>query len=356
MSNYNDSSLTVAEAKVIEDPRIREMYDRLKLMITNGRKLSDAQAAALAQFAAQENLDPFNQECWYIDGVGPAIGIKGLRRKAQENLESEDPKNGHYFDVKFIDVTSEYLIDEPNLGYAFRAVLRDSRTSSKYLAMMAEYKAKGLTKEEIIGVIGNPPTWDGVGFWLKTEKNPNKDRLYRQDERAKKRAEALAIKKRFNLNYDNVVEIINSGNHIETLSDMETSAIIEAPAKSASGLRSPEEVRFEILGNAEDMRAKDIQKPVSQGDKGIVLSCLAGITAPGDTNMHRHIILKYIFGVTSSKDLDDAQWRGLGKYLDIEKISTGEYMPKDPQKTREISNLLAFATASADQEALPINY
>src|SRR3972149_4597944 len=71
---------------------LHRMMERLKLMISNGKKLSDAEAAALAQFAVTEGLDPFSGECYLLKNEnkneisGRMVGVRGLRRKARERL------------------------------------------------------------------------------------------------------------------------------------------------------------------------------------------------------------------------------------------------------------------------------
>ena len=367
----NNNALTYKDQqKALQDPKIAATANQIKHLIVNGRKLSNDEAIALAIFSVKENLDAQAQECWYIPGSGPMPGIKGLRRKAQEQLALEEPGTYNYFHVDYFDITEQYRRehDDPNIGYAFRAVLKDSHTGIKYLEAKTKFKREGLTTEEIVDALGNPPSWEYIGTWSKLEKNVNKDKLYPPIQRAQKRAEAGAIRLRFNLNYMIPEDIGGAGFDSMQISQDSFDEIGAGTGEESGGqqqgeppyidpqfdanYKNPEQVRLEILGNVEDIRALGDKGPVSRDNKGAVLSCLQSITEPGDTNMHRHIILKYIFGVSSSKDLDDAQWRGLGKYLEMSKLTTGEWVTLNPVVQQEIRNLLAVACMGEGQEEL----
>jgi hypothetical protein len=62
--------------------------------------------------------------------------------------------------------------------------------------------------------------------------------------------------------------------------------------------------------------------------------------------------MKYVFGVSSSKDLTDAQWRALWKYLQPTKQSGGEYTPADPLISKEVNNLIASLDSNKAQQNL----
>lgn len=368
----NQTAIAVQDQKAIEtadEMKFRQMCGKLKHMISNGRKLSDPEVYALAQFSTAEKLDPFNKECWYIPGVGPSIGIRGIRKKAQEALNRIAP--GHYFKVVFYDVTKEYQANDPKIGYAFRAVLKDTLSSSKYLSLKAQYLKDGLEKDEIVEVLGEKPEWEAVGFWNKGEANDKKDKFFLPEERAKKRAEALVISKRFNIPYDaGQVENVDQEISVREISShqlengvvegefnngeiQETTYIrTEIDSQYDTDYKSPDQVKLFILGIAEDLKAAGDVKPVTNGQKGVIRAALQLITAPGDTEMKRHQLLKFIFDVSSSRDLTDAQWRALGRYLVIEKIDTGEYKPKDPIIEREIRNILAYVDSNEKQPAM----
>jgi len=353
----------------VDDQQFAAMTRQLKLMVTNGKALSDHEAQALGMYAVQENLDPFAQECWYIPGVGPAIGIKGLRRKAQEQLPPTD-----YFKVDFRDVSVEQRQLDPDVLYAYEATLRDTKTGARYLELYAKHN-NSIKAEMLKEILGPTPQWTTIGIFRNSQKDKYKDAMFSPQERAKKRAEALVIKKRFNLRYevfyesqtDEDVDVKISQDEIagsigngepQTPEEPqgeypEQREVIEQPemdTKYDVNLRSPEQIKAYLIALTSEVAAEN-KKPVEQGKKGIVLSCLGWIMAPGDVDMKRHQFLKYIFGVSSSKNLTDAQWRALGRYLNIKKESSGEYIPSDLAITKEVNSLIA-ALDNDGQQAL----
>jgi len=199
--NGNDVAISNELVKTEETKALSregDMYSRLKYMVTNGKKLSNDECAALAQFAVVEGLNPFAQECWYIPGVGPSIGIAGLRKKATQALGPD-----YTWNVQFKDVTDDYRnIEDRVIKYAFEATLRDTKSMGHYMAAYKEAKEIFATAEEIINVVGRPPIWQAVGTFLEDQADKYKDKFFIQKERAKKRAEALVIKKRFSLSYE----------------------------------------------------------------------------------------------------------------------------------------------------------
>ena len=67
--------------------QLLDVNKRILTMLPGGAKLQDNERYALAQIAVVHGLDPFNGEVWYIPGRGPMIGIKGLRKKAREQVQ-----------------------------------------------------------------------------------------------------------------------------------------------------------------------------------------------------------------------------------------------------------------------------
>ncbi len=192
----------------LSDPNIVEfqyMMDRLKLLIANGRRLSNDEAAALAQFAVAEQLDPFSGECYLLKNetkneiIGPMVGVKGLRRKAQEALGRDESY--------FLDFA---IIAPPNTGilHAVECRLRDTKTMRQYLEMrkMAEemFRSSGLPtpSDEAAKMVGPAPVWVGTGYFYSSEQNEYKDKKFHPLEKAKKRAEAMVLKLRFSMSYN----------------------------------------------------------------------------------------------------------------------------------------------------------
>ena len=172
------------------------MIERLKLMITNGKKLSDAEAAALAQFAVAEKLDPFSGEVYLLKNeskneiIGPMVGVKGLRRKAQERLGLDE---NYMLDFVLVD-------NPPGVLFAYECRLRDTQSLRKYLDLRVRaeemFRASGhkTPSDEALKLVGPPPMWVGRGYFYQSEQNDYKDKKYHPQEKAQKRAEAAALK------------------------------------------------------------------------------------------------------------------------------------------------------------------
>lgn len=67
-----------------DENMVRQLAQRIKLCVPNGARLKDNEALALAQIAVSTDLNPFVNEVFYLPGIGPHIGIEGLRRKSDE--------------------------------------------------------------------------------------------------------------------------------------------------------------------------------------------------------------------------------------------------------------------------------
>jgi hypothetical protein len=69
-------------------------------------------------------------------------------------------------------------------------------------------------------------------------------------------------------------------------------------------IRAPEQVKAFLIATASELRQTGAATPVTPGLKGIILSCLDLITAPGDTAMMRHAFMKYVFGILFQQGFD----------------------------------------------------
>jgi hypothetical protein len=191
----------------------RGLAQRLKYMIVNGNKLSDNEVFSLAQYAASTGLDPLAQECWYIPTKGPGPGIAGWRRKAQEQLEYEAQLSGEkdpgYIWTSYENAQSGECVFDPQKDIAYKVILRDSRTqkiwrdSLKETIAMLREALQGFNAtpadfwkvvDEAKKLIGDEPIWIGYGVVFGDE---NFGKGFDRHERAKKRGEKLALRKRF---------------------------------------------------------------------------------------------------------------------------------------------------------------
>ncbi len=220
-TTQQDKALAKAEPRALanDDPVLEEarrFAKRLKFMIVNGNKLSDQEVYALAHYCASNQLNPFAQEAYYMPGTGPVTGIVGFRRKAQEALASEI-KQWMDMGIRFDGPQNYWLEKRPAThdeamfmdgDIAIHITLHDSMARKQWqkslFAAMKELRDAGLTDfNECLRLakemIGNEPVWTGVGVVYQGEKfsRDGAPEKYNRVERAEKRAEKQALKKRF---------------------------------------------------------------------------------------------------------------------------------------------------------------
>lgn len=169
---------------------VRELTERLQLMLPGGKNLNPNDVRALAQGAVAHGLDPLNGEIWMIPGRGLMIGVKGLRKKAREQVQGN-------FWIEFREITnaeerSRYGIIAGAL--AFEARLFDSENIRTYTEAVSMMTKAGIPWDAVKEMIGSKPYTSGVGV-LKPTEQTKMERV----QCAMKRAEADAIKRRFDV-------------------------------------------------------------------------------------------------------------------------------------------------------------
>jgi hypothetical protein len=209
------SAATQESQLTLTDPKAIAMYEQLRMMISNGKRLTNYEAMVLANFAHVEGLDPLAGECYLLKGkdekvAGCMVGINGLRRKAKEKLAESGADASYWVDIKKADLPNE------EYEYAYVATLRDTVTIKKYLELYEQadkiVAAQTTTSEghvpsmdyrarAVREIIGEMPLVLGYGYFRKDERNQYTDKKFSPMDRAMKRAEAAAIKQRFSLNY-----------------------------------------------------------------------------------------------------------------------------------------------------------
>lgn len=186
--------------------QLLDVNKRIETMLPGGSKLSVNERYALAQIAVAHGLDPFNGEVWYIPARGPMIGIKGLRKKAREQVQGN-----FWIDFREIvdaDERKRYGIDAGAI--AFEARLFDSENIRTYCDMIAlmtkptNLGGPGLTWEAVKDMIGSKPYTSGIGV-LRPAEQTKMERV----QCAMKRAEADALKRRFDVPFGLNVEADN---------------------------------------------------------------------------------------------------------------------------------------------------
>jgi hypothetical protein len=187
--------------------QIQEIAYRLKYLIIGGKKLSDDEAIALAQYSYATGLDPFTGECYYLPGIGPGPGIAGWRHKADEELEYEMKMAGEKqarFWCDYLQPASDEVRWDPAKGdIAVKVVLHDSLTRTAWERRVLSYYIE-LKKADVNGesyqtareLAGPEPVWTSVGVVYGVESFGATDKMPRH-ERACKRGEKACLRKRF---------------------------------------------------------------------------------------------------------------------------------------------------------------
>lgn len=201
----NNQLSTQTRSTALATGDVAGMAQKLRYMIQNGAKLADQEVMALAQYSVANDLNPFAQECYYLPGKGPCPGIVGWRKKAQEQLDWESAQAhepGAHFWVEYEPAgPDEAKFDASKGDVAWKAVLRDWLSSKRwrnaYFQTARDLREMGVPNplEEAKHYVGPEPVWTGVGVVSGSE-NFGGDKLDR-NERAKKRAEKVALRKRF---------------------------------------------------------------------------------------------------------------------------------------------------------------
>lgn len=169
---------------------VRELSTRIKTMLPGASKLSPNEIAALGQAALIHGLDPFNGEVWVIPGRGMMIGVKGLRKKAREQVKGN-------FWIDFREITNAEERERlriPADALAYEARLFDTENITAYANTVEKFSKAGAPWEWIVETIGSKPYTVGYGVHLKGESTK-----MLPVQAAMKRAEADAIKRRFDV-------------------------------------------------------------------------------------------------------------------------------------------------------------
>ena len=176
---------------------VRRLAQDIKDLLPNGNKLQDFEALALAQSARALRLNPFIGEIWYIPGHGLMSGIKGHRRTAHEQMHTTEGGGNYWpeFDVMTPEQKKQYLVPDTALGFICR--LYDSATLRTYSETVERLFKAGAPWVDIKQILGDRPYTVGVGFYQVGESSRMKPHQC-----AMKRAEADALKRRFDLPFE----------------------------------------------------------------------------------------------------------------------------------------------------------
>jgi hypothetical protein len=178
---------------------VRELAERLQTMIPGGQKLTQVEALTLAQAAVAHGLDPFNGELWFLKDrqgkpMGLMAGIKGHRRAAHRQMREEG--GGNYWPefVGPLSVDEKAALGIPPDALAYRCKIRDTQTVNQYVNEIERLLTAGLPWDVVEGIVGKKPYTEGIGY-----AQPSEHSRMTLVQRAQKRAEADALKRRFDL-------------------------------------------------------------------------------------------------------------------------------------------------------------
>lgn len=182
-----NDALTVYATK--ED--VKNLDERARETLPGGKKLTLLEAVGLAQIALAHGLDPWNGEVWYIPGSGVMVGIKGLRKSAR----AEAAKNDSTYWIEFRRVDPNKY-NEPETSIVWECDLRDTHSIMAYSRSVHSLVEADIPWVDIKSMLGQAPVVIGVGIAKPEEKS--KMAIHA---RARKRAEADAIKQRYGVEF-----------------------------------------------------------------------------------------------------------------------------------------------------------
>jgi len=331
------SSITVTK----EHAERSLIINKLKMMINQGMRYTDDEMQALATYAVAQRLDPLAGECYLLKGrdnviVGCMTGIKGLRRKAREQL-----KQGDSYTVQFNPVR-DALPEGATIGYECQ--LRVTSDIADYLSQMKLAKELDLSGDQISNIIGRPPVWSGYGYYYGAEKNIYKDKAFDPRSRARKRAEAQALRLRFHLPFDFVddfrqgteeVKIIGAGSDIidgEMIDQDDQGASVDAEYGEAqiNGVSRPYDPQTLKQKLQERIEYYESNGQGLSNDQVISMiapnleMCFAGDSRSKEI---RHDVMFWLIGKISVKELTPAEALALNKWIDAKPDSGNQWIP-----------------------------
>lgn len=179
---------------------IREMTDRLVRMLPGTANLTEKEALTVAQVAIAHGLDPFTGEVWGLKsdkGVwyGVMVGIAGRRKLARKQADEE---GGTYW-TEPPRLVSPELYSAPPEAVVYEVILRDTVSTQAYAKSVHSLTTAGIPYKDAIAMMGDAPRWVGVG--IAEPKEFSKMPIHA---RAKKRAEADALKQRYDIRLQGV--------------------------------------------------------------------------------------------------------------------------------------------------------
>jgi hypothetical protein len=346
---------------------IKDLANRLQTTMIGASKLLPMEAMTLAQVAVAHGLDPFNGECWYIkdkngNPKGVMVGIKGLRKSARRQLEQM--RHGANYSLNKWSKEDPTFWDAPKDSIVYRVELSDTILSKEWIDNFWQLKQadSSITTEKFIELFGRPPVTIGIGVY-----NPVTEFSKMQPTAvAMKRAEADALKKRFDvlldLEYNEELDIEDIG--VESVEEQQLAAIPEATVLELPQSNSRDATPAEPIAPQEEkpaterpyspealkarlaeMTEKFAGETLKDTDRKLLVPNLNKMLAENGfldndiINEKRHLVLKWLAGVEKSEDLSGGQVLAIKQWIHIRKDSGNEWVP-DPMAIKELAAVL----------------
>lgn len=173
--------------------QVRELAERIQMMLPGGENYTKPEALTLAQMAVAHGLDPFNGEIWLIKGKdgrvhGSLVGIKGLRKLAKHQSK---------FWIEFERATDpkEYGASENSIVHI--AILKDKVNLDAWADAVRSFVDLGFDLDQAQKMAGKAPQTVGIGIW-----EPGDQTKMKPVQASMFRAEKDAIKRRFDVPFD----------------------------------------------------------------------------------------------------------------------------------------------------------
>lgn len=214
------------------------LSERIRALLPGGNRLTPQEAQSLAQVALLHGLDPFNGEVWYLkdksgNSLGVTAGIKGHRRAAHRQI---DKQGGNYWcEFDQLSPDEKKALAMPENAIAFRCRLFDSVSIRLYTETIERLCKAGVPWESVKELVGERPYNVGYGFYTPGELTKMKPAAC-----GMKRAEADALKRRFDLPFGSAVGAPQDADeHVFQVTDgvfesAETPAQIQSKMQTAS--------------------------------------------------------------------------------------------------------------------------
>jgi hypothetical protein len=337
--------MTMNRAIEVYSPDVRQGIEQYKAGLAI-KDATDQEYAALYILCKQHSLDAYNQEAYIIPGKGVMVGIKGLRKSANQQLARDEYYNANPRLLQHSEY-GQFGLDEkvPPKGQTWEGnqrVWKDNPIVLVYVCELTRSDANqkwinqavaltGLTGnyEEALKLIGPRPVWVGVGVVRALDKSKME-----MVQLARKRAEADATKLAFNLPFN--VDVERDADQMAQPGDVIDAEVVHGGA--APELQAPDTYPDEQYQEvAEERTARPY--PPEMVRKGIQdrVKHKPGATKATDKQMKyvralldsafnqsatpekdRHAVTKWLIGKESSKELTIAEAGALIEWLAAE--------------------------------------